>query len=68
MRMDTAPSSPKPTDAIPMGYAKVGESITPTDPFDRQIVGLFRGFIYLMVLLPCAATIIVIAAMMLIRH
>ena len=50
-----------------LAYARVGESITPTDPFDRQIVSLFRGFIYLMVLLPCAAAIITVSVMML-RH
>ena len=66
--MNPTPSSPNRTDAVPMAYARVGESVTPTDPFDRQIVGLFRGFIYLMVLLPCAASIIVITALMLLRH
>jgi len=50
-----------------MAYARVGESVTPTDPFDRQIVGLFRGFIYLMVLVPCAGAIITVAYLML-RH
>ena len=51
-----------------MPYARVGESITPTDPFDRQIVGLFRGFIYLMVLLPCAGSIIGVVYLMLRHH
>ena len=50
-----------------MAYARAGETVTPTDPFDRQVVGLFRGFIYLMVLLPCAGAIIVVAGMMM-RH
>ena len=65
--MAATPSDPNLREPQPLGYARVGESVTPTDPFDRQIVGLFRGFIYLMVLLPCAATIIVIAGLML-RH
>ena len=66
-RMDTPPSNPDQPKPRPLGYARVGESITPTDPFDRQIVSLFRGFIYLMVLLPCAASIIAVTVMML-RH
>lgn len=65
--MDTPPPSPNPPEFRPMPYARVGESVTPTDPFDRQIVGLFRGFIYLMVLVPCAGAIITVAYLML-RH
>lgn len=65
--MDDGSSSPEPRKPRPLPYARVGESVTPTDPFDRQIVGLFRGFIYLMVLMPCAGAIIVVAYLML-RH
>ena len=64
--MDPPNSNPE-REPRPLPYARVGESITPTDPFDRQIIGLFRGFIYLMVLLPCAGSIIAVAYLML-RH
>jgi len=66
--MNAAPDNPQPTDRHPLNYARTGESITPTDPFDRQVVGLFRGFIYLMVLVPCAAAMIAVAGLMLARR
>ena len=62
--MSTLPDPPLTRPAAHT-YARAGETATPTDPFDRQIVGLFRGFIYLMILVPCAAAMIVVAGMML---
>ena len=68
LQMNNPPGNQRPPETTTMAYARAGETVTPTDPFDRQVVGLFRGFIYLMVLLPCAAAIIAVAGLMMRRH
>jgi len=51
---------------VTLNYARSGEKPTDTDPFDRQMAGLFRYFIYLAVLLPLAAAMVGVVVMLVI--
>ena len=66
MRKDAtgSASTALPSGPVTLNYARSGEKPTDTDPFDRQMVGLFRYFIYLAVLLPLAAAMVGVVVML----